>query len=113
MVRGLRDDTTCLVIDIMPPENSTQVPYPLPVKKKNKFKTWLFGWRSKGSAVVANKPGAPGSVQELFEEGSAMLAERLLSLLMLISYFIEKKVCFENYLHMLDQANHMLILTAP
>ena len=97
--RGLRDDTTCLVIDIMPPDNSTQIPYPLPVKKKSKLKTWLFGWRSKGSAVVANKPGAPGIVQELFEEGSAMLAERLLSLLMLISYFI-------------GQTNHTLILTA-
>lgn len=78
-LRGLRDDTTCLVVDLMPPEN--YIPYPsppLPAKKKGKLKSWLFGWRSKEStAVVANKPGEVGIVEELFEEGSARLAERL------------------------------------
>ncbi|CAH1414073.1 unnamed protein product [Lactuca virosa] len=45
--RGLRDDTTCIVVDIIPPD--TAMPPPSP----------------------------PRIVEELFEEGSAMLAERL------------------------------------
>eukprot|EP00250_Pteridium_aquilinum_P015460 c22592_g2_i1 orf=571-1884(-) len=78
-IRGLRDDTTCLVVDLMPPENNIPFPSPPPpVKKKGKLKSWLFGWKSKEStAVVANKPGEVGIVEELFEEGSARLAERL------------------------------------
>eukprot|EP00250_Pteridium_aquilinum_P015459 c22592_g1_i1 orf=336-1646(-) len=77
-IRGLRDDTTCLVVDLMPADNYIPSP-PLPVaKKQSKVKSWLFGWRSKEStAVVANKPGDLGIVEELFEEGSAMLADRL------------------------------------
>lgn len=78
-VRGLRDDTTCLVVDLRPPENYIPFPSPPPpVKKKGKWKSWLFGWRSREStAVVANKPGEAGLVEELFEEGSARLDERL------------------------------------
>ncbi|KAH7331609.1 hypothetical protein KP509_20G042900 [Ceratopteris richardii] len=76
--RGLRDDTTCVVVDLLPPENYVPFTSPPPAKKKGKFKSWLFGWRSKEStAVVANKPGEAGTVEELFEEGSARLAERL------------------------------------
>lgn len=78
-LRGLRDDTTCLVVDLMPPDDYAPSLPPLPPgKKKGKVKSWLFGWRSKEStAVVANKPGDMGTVEELFEEGSAMLADRL------------------------------------
>lgn len=80
-LRGLRDDTTCLVVDLMPPENYSpyRSPPPLPAKKKSKLKSWLFfGRRSKESmVVVANKPREVGIVEELFEEGSARLAERL------------------------------------
>lgn len=75
--QGLRDDTTCLVVDLMPPDN--YIPsLPSPIKKQTKLKSLLFGWRSKEStAVVANKPSDVGIVEELFEEGSARLAERL------------------------------------
>ena len=49
------------------------------MKKKNKFKAWLFGWRPKESTtVVPNKLGEAAIVEELFEEGSAMLADRFL-----------------------------------
>ncbi|KAI5076559.1 hypothetical protein GOP47_0008624 [Adiantum capillus-veneris] len=76
-VRGLRDDTTCLVVDLLPPDNYFPLSLP-PPKKQGKVKSWLFGWRSKEStAIVANKLGDMGIVEELFEEGSAMLADRL------------------------------------
>ncbi|CAA7058357.1 unnamed protein product [Microthlaspi erraticum] len=68
--RGLKDDTTCIVVDIIPPENS-QEPLPSPPKKHNNFfRSLLFRKKS-------NKLSSVSIVEELFEEGSAMLAERL------------------------------------
>uniref|UniRef100_A0A5B6ZHS5 protein-serine/threonine phosphatase n=1 Tax=Davidia involucrata TaxID=16924 RepID=A0A5B6ZHS5_DAVIN len=73
---GLKDDTTCIVVDIIPPDNSVQ-PSP-PPKKQNKFRALLFRKRSRDSAgKLSKKLSAVGIVEELFEEGSAMLAERL------------------------------------
>ncbi|KAL3578465.1 hypothetical protein D5086_019969 [Populus alba] len=73
--RGLKDDTTCVVVDIIPPNNS--IPPSTPPKKQNKLRA-LF---RKKSHFPASKPSkklsAIGIVEELFEEGSAMLAERL------------------------------------
>ncbi|KAH7571117.1 hypothetical protein JRO89_XS05G0255600 [Xanthoceras sorbifolium] len=71
--RGLKDDTTCIVVDIIPPDNS--MPPPSPPKKHNKLKTLLF--RKKSANKLSKKLSAVGIVEELFEEGSAMLAERL------------------------------------
>ncbi|KAL4362690.1 hypothetical protein GQ457_04G006370 [Hibiscus cannabinus] len=74
--RGLKDDTTCIVVDIIPPENSPP-PSPLP-KKPNKLRAFLFRSKSRDSAnKLVKKLSAVGIVEELFEEGSAMLAERL------------------------------------
>ncbi|KAK8655346.1 hypothetical protein V6N13_107928 [Hibiscus sabdariffa] len=74
--RGLKDDTTCIVVDIIPPE-SPLPPSPLP-KKTNKLRAFLFRSKSRDSAnKLAKKLSAVGIVEELFEEGSAMLAERL------------------------------------
>ncbi|KAL8463348.1 hypothetical protein ACS0TY_033358 [Phlomoides rotata] len=74
--RGLKDDTTCVVVDIIPPYNRVQ-PSP-PPKKYDKFKALLFGKNGTRSAnKLAKKLAAVGIVEELFEEGSAMLAERL------------------------------------
>ncbi|XWS22476.1 hypothetical protein CRYUN_Cryun29cG0038400 [Craigia yunnanensis] len=74
--RGLKDDTTCIVVDIIPPDNSVQ-PLPSP-KKQNKLIALLFRKRSHDSAnKLSKKLSAVGIVEELFEEGSAMLAERL------------------------------------
>lgn len=73
--RGLKDDTTCIVVDIIPPDQS--VPPPSPPKKMNKFKSFMLRKRSKDSAnKLAKKLSTVGIVEELFEEGSAMLAER-------------------------------------
>ncbi|KAH7650684.1 Protein-serine/threonine phosphatase protein [Dioscorea alata] len=74
--RGLKDDTTCIVVDIIPPDQPA--PPPSPPKKKNKFKSLIFRKKSQDSASkLAKKLSAVGIVEELFEEGSAMLAERL------------------------------------
>ncbi|KAK2967854.1 hypothetical protein RJ640_017232, partial [Escallonia rubra] len=74
--RGLKDDTTCIVVDNIPPDNSVQ-PLP-PPKKQNKFRALLFRKKSRDSASkLSKKLSAVGIVEQLFEEGSAMLAERL------------------------------------
>ncbi|KAI3467059.1 hypothetical protein Pfo_023722 [Paulownia fortunei] len=74
--RGLKDDTTCIVVDIIPPDNTVQ-PSP-PPKKCNKLKALLFRTKSCRSAnKLSKKLSSVGIVEELFEEGSAMLAERL------------------------------------
>ncbi|WCJ43003.1 Protein phosphatase 2C family protein [Euphorbia peplus] len=74
--RGLKDDTTCLVVDIIP--SDVPVLPLIPRKKQNVLTSLLFGKKSLNSVTKAtNKLSAVGVVEELFEEGSAMLAERL------------------------------------
>ncbi|XP_057765823.1 probable protein phosphatase 2C 15 [Salvia miltiorrhiza] len=74
--RGLKDDTTCIVVDIIPPDNNP--PPSLPPKKYNKLKALFFRKKSwKSTNKLAKKLSAVGIVEELFEEGWAMLAERL------------------------------------
>ncbi|KAK4595555.1 hypothetical protein RGQ29_013866 [Quercus rubra] len=74
--RGLKDDTTCLVVDIIPCDQP--VLPPTPRKKQNMLRSLLFGKKSQSfTNKSTNKLSAVGVVEELFEEGSAMLAERL------------------------------------
>ncbi|XP_020226587.1 probable protein phosphatase 2C 15 isoform X1 [Cajanus cajan] len=75
--RGLKDDTTCIVVDIIPPDN--ELPPTPPPPKRNKLRDLLlFRKRSRESASkLSKKLSAINIVEELFEEGSAMLAERL------------------------------------
>ncbi|KAJ6721175.1 ALPHABET ISOFORM E-RELATED [Salix viminalis] len=73
--RGLKDDTTCLVVDIIPPDNS--IPLSTPPKKQNKLRALLFRKSHDSASKLSKKLSAIGIVEELFEEGSAMLAERL------------------------------------
>nr|KJB26350.1 hypothetical protein B456_004G237900 [Gossypium raimondii] len=74
--RGLKDDTTCLVVDIIP---SDQPVLPsTPRKKQNMLSSILFRKKSLNfTNKTTNKLSAIGVVEELFEEGSAVLAERL------------------------------------
>ncbi|GMH10435.1 hypothetical protein Nepgr_012276 [Nepenthes gracilis] len=74
--RGLKDDTTCLVVDIIP---SVHPVLPLmPRKKQNMLSSIPFAKRfQKSTSKSTNKLSAVGAVEELFEEGSAMLSERL------------------------------------
>lgn len=74
--RGLRDDTTCLVVDIMPPK--LPIPVPIAIKKHSKIKAFFFGKKSRERRVKPpEKVAEVGIVEELFEQGSAILAERL------------------------------------
>ncbi|KAL1549766.1 putative protein phosphatase 2C 5 [Salvia divinorum] len=73
--RGLKDDTTCLVVDIIPFDPPV-LALP-PGKKQNLLYSLIFGKGSQNSSKGANKLSGVGVVEELFEEGSAMLAERL------------------------------------
>ncbi|KAF6169318.1 hypothetical protein GIB67_013748 [Kingdonia uniflora] len=76
--RGLKNDTTCIVVDIIPPDNS--LPPSPSLKKQNKLRSLIFRKRSHDSvSKLAKKLSAVGIVEELFEEGSAMLADRLVS----------------------------------
>ncbi|MCL7045891.1 hypothetical protein MKW94_025952 [Papaver nudicaule] len=75
--RGLKDDTTCLVVDIIPPPENSVAP-PEPKKKPNVLSSIIFGKKSQNSMnKPTNKLSSVGVVEELFEEGSAMLIERL------------------------------------
>ncbi|CAI9103474.1 OLC1v1001961C1 [Oldenlandia corymbosa var. corymbosa] len=72
--RGLKDDTTCLVVDIIPYDHPVLPPTP---KKKRTLLNSLFAGKRSNSMNKGSKLSAVGVVEELFEEGSAMLAERL------------------------------------
>ncbi|CAL9068785.1 probable protein phosphatase 2C 3 [Musa acuminata AAA Group] len=75
--RGLKDDTTCIVVDITQTDQSSEPPPSTP-KKVNRLKSFIFRRKPKDSVnKLAKKLSAVGVVEELFEEGSAMLAERL------------------------------------
>ncbi|KAK9109178.1 hypothetical protein Sjap_017238 [Stephania japonica] len=73
--KGLRDDTTCIVVDILPPE---KVEHPAPPSKKQGkgvLKS-IFRKRTSDSHALEKDYSEPDVVKELYEEGSAMLAER-------------------------------------
>ncbi|KAL2904810.1 putative protein phosphatase 2C 15 [Bienertia sinuspersici] len=73
--RGLKDDTSCIVVDIIPPENP--LPQLPPPKKQSKLKAFFFWKKLRESSNKSSKKLLPISiVEELFEDGSAMLAER-------------------------------------
>ncbi|CAM6113827.1 unnamed protein product [Calypogeia fissa] len=73
--RGLRDDTTCVVVDILPPVNAVAAVKKRP--QKGFLASMLRTQSGKFSARSANKALDGGKVEELFEEGSAVLSERL------------------------------------
>ena len=75
-MKGLRDDTTCIVIDIVPPEKPAA---PLPPPKKlgrGVFKSMFRRKSSESSSQIDKEYLEPDVVEELYEEGSAMLSER-------------------------------------
>ncbi|KAE8674522.1 putative protein phosphatase 2C 15 [Hibiscus syriacus] len=74
--QGLRDDTTCIVVDILPPDKPAAPS--LPPKKPNKcMLKGMFRKKNSGSSSNDKEHIEPDVVEELFEEGSAMLSERL------------------------------------
>ncbi|XP_071692437.1 probable protein phosphatase 2C 12 [Rutidosis leptorrhynchoides] len=77
-VKGLRDDTTCIVVDILPPEK-TNPPVPPPKKTGKGVLKAMFKKKSTEAPPQSDEEGfyEPDLVEELLEEGSAMLSERL------------------------------------
>ncbi|XBI71141.1 hypothetical protein VPH35_065436 [Triticum aestivum] len=77
---GLKDDTTCVVVDIIPSDHCSTPPPSSPKQNQNKLRFLLFGRRSHSSVGKLGdkkKSASFGFVEELFEEGSALLEERL------------------------------------
>jgi hypothetical protein len=74
--KGLRDDTTCIVVDILPQEKP---PTSLPTQKrpvKGMLKAIFRKKSSEPSSYIVREYVEPDMVRELHEEGSAMLSER-------------------------------------
>lgn len=72
-IQGLRDDTTCLVVDIVPPGRASRFFAPAVRKHMTVMKFLRFSRSKKSSAAAAD--GLP-AMEELFEETSATLADR-------------------------------------
>ncbi|CAK8568271.1 unnamed protein product [Lathyrus sativus] len=73
--KGLRDDTTCIVVDILPQEKP---PTSAPTQKrpvKGMLKA-IFRKKSSEPSYIEKEYVEPDIVRELYEEGSAMLSER-------------------------------------
>nr|GEW49812.1 probable protein phosphatase 2C 12 [Tanacetum cinerariifolium] len=78
-VKGLRDDTTCIVVDILPPEK-TNSHVPPPKKTGKRVLKAMFRKKSTEAPPQIHEEEEyfdPDMVVELVEEGSAMLSERL------------------------------------
>jgi hypothetical protein len=74
--KGLRDDTTCIVVDILPQEKP---PTSAPTQKKpvkGMLKAIFRKKSSESSSYVEKEYVEPDMVRELYEEGSALLSER-------------------------------------
>ncbi|GJN33786.1 hypothetical protein PR202_gb22409 [Eleusine coracana subsp. coracana] len=71
--RGIRDDTTCIVIDILPPEKLA----PSPPKRQRKIAfNNMFRRKSPDVPFKTDREYAePDVVEEIFEDGSAMLSK--------------------------------------
>lgn len=88
--KGLRDDTTCIVVDILPPEKLAP-PVPPPKKSgKGMFKSIFRKQSCKSSSHSCTGHVEPDVLEEMFEDGSAVLAQR--------------SVCFRRTLVLLIQS---------
>lgn len=88
-VKGLRDDTTCIVVDIHPPEKPDP-PKPHTKKQVKRVLKSMFRKKSSESSSQTGKEEylEPEMVEELFEEWSALLSERsVLAVLYLVLLF--------------------------
>lgn len=74
--KGIRDDTTCIVIDIQLPEKVNPPPPPPKRSGKGVFKSMFRKRTSESSSNIQKDFCEPDVVEELFEEGSASLSDR-------------------------------------
>lgn len=79
--KGLRDDTTCMVVDILPADKTNPpvpVPHPRKMTKGVRKVKGIFRKKSSGTtSQIDDEYLEPDMVEEMVEEGSAMLSERL------------------------------------
>ncbi|KAF4358958.1 hypothetical protein G4B88_018807, partial [Cannabis sativa] len=75
--KGLRDDTTCIVIDVLPLEKAAASLAPPKKHGKGVFKSMFCKKSLESTSSVDKEYIEPDVVEELFEESSAMLSERL------------------------------------
>lgn len=77
-LKGLRDDTTCIVVDILPPERTSP---PVAPPKKQGMGVFKNMFRKKPSESSSHHSDGEYAeldiVEEFFEDGSAVLAQRL------------------------------------
>lgn len=76
-LRGLRDDTTCIVVDVLPPEKLTPS---VPPSKRQGMGIFKFMFRRKSceTSTHSNRELSEADlVEEIYEDGSAKLAQRL------------------------------------
>lgn len=83
-MRGLRDDTTCIVVDILPKEKAVPAPAPHPKKHGMGVLKSIFHRKPSTKSInVKREYSEPDVVEEIFENGSAALAHRFLFVLIL------------------------------
>ncbi|XP_009413632.2 probable protein phosphatase 2C 12 [Musa acuminata AAA Group] len=76
-LKGLRDDTTCIVVDILPPEKISPSFPAFKRPGKGVFKN-MFRRRSSESSLFSDRDYSEADmVEEIFEDGSPILAQRL------------------------------------
>ncbi|KAF0890304.1 hypothetical protein E2562_002716 [Oryza meyeriana var. granulata] len=77
--KGLRDDTTCIVIDIIPPEKLSPTVQPPKKAGKGLFKSIFHRKTTSDSPSHADKDQCtqPDLVEEVFEDGCPSLSRRL------------------------------------
>lgn len=74
--KGLRDDTTCVVVDILPQEKPPTSVRTQKKPVKGMLKAIFRKKSSESSSYVEKEYVEPDMVRELYEEGSALLSER-------------------------------------
>ena len=74
--KGLRDDTTCIIIDILPQEKPLAPLQQTKKPGKGMFKAMFRRKSSESSSCMDREYTEPDIVEQLYEEGSAMLSER-------------------------------------
>lgn len=97
--KGLRDDTTCIVVDILPSEKPAASLPPPKKQGKGMLKSMFKRKTSDSSSNIEKEYAEPDVVEELFEEGSAMLSERCVSLYMwLLNHIQHGMLIFINFI---------------
>ncbi|XP_074264119.1 putative protein phosphatase 2C 12 [Silene latifolia] len=76
-IKGLRDDTTCIVVDILPPEKNHPPMHPPKKQGRGLIKSMFRKKTTESSSNPDKDYVEPDVVEEMFEEGSANLSERL------------------------------------